>query len=360
MTWKTLLLMLTVTFTAAAGWFAWPNRIPSDRMENTADVKTVPPVPSAAPAAPGSSRAVAEQSVAPAREMQRPAPAPLNPATKTLSAIAGEFEKAKDLKALYDRLLNAATPEAKYYAAKAIQECIEQRRNPVEALRRDFEQKVAPTDTTYNLRSAALDRISEDRCAGFSSTFLNEANYRQMVAQAAEQGDIRARIAQLQAGLPQRLAAGESGGRSATLTNEELLLLRDAALSEDPDVYRRLANWWLLWQRTDGVRAGPNQETVNGAAWSAAWSLLACENGLDCGPGNRYLNMQCASQGFCGASDLTAYLQQFGLSPYQYQQAINYRETIRSAIEQRQWDWIGLGSPPTVGVTSRHPMFPRG
>lgn len=359
MTRKALLLMLAVSFTAAAGWFAWPYRVPSDWMENAAEVKTAQPVSTAAPAAPSPSRVVAGQSVAPAREMQRPAPAPLKSAAKTRSAIAGEFEKAKDLKAIYDRLSNAATPEAKYYAAKAIQECIEQRRNPVEALRRDIEQRVATTDPTYNLRSAALDRISEDRCAGFSSTFLNDANYRQMVAQAADQGDIRARIAQLQAGLPQRLAAGESGGRSATLTNEELLLLRDAALSEDPDVYRRLANWWLLWQRTEGVRAGPNQETVNGAAWSAAWSLLACENGLDCGPGNRYLNTQCASQGFCGASDLTAYLQQFGLSPYQYQQAISYRETIRSAIEQRQWDWIGLGSPPTVGVTGRQPMFPR-
>lgn len=359
MTGKTLLLMLAVAFTAAAGWLVSPYRFASDQTENNPSATPAQPAPTAAAAVSAPSRVTAEQGAAPAPQMQRHAPAPLKQATKSLSAIASEFDKAKDLKVLYDRLSNTATPEAKYYAAKAIQECLEQRRIPVEALRRDFELRVAPTDPTYHLRAAALERISEDRCAGFSSTFLNDANYRQMIAQAAEQGDIRARIAQFQAGLPQRLTAGESGGRSATLTNDELSLLRDAALSEDPDVYRRLAHWWLLWQRTDGMHAGPNQETVNGAAWSAAWSLLACENGLDCGSGSRYLNLQCASQGFCGASDLTAYLQQFGLSPYQYQQAINYRETIRSAIEQRRWDWIGLGFPPTVGVAGRPPIPPR-
>ena len=83
-------------------------------------------------------------------------------------------------------------------------------------------------------------------------------------------------------------------------------------------------------------------------AWNAAWNLLSCDQGAYCGGDTRALDMQCASLGYCGATDFNAFLQQYGLSPHQYQLAINYRETIRAAINQQQWNLIGLGSPPTI------------
>jgi len=356
MTRKVLLPSITA---AIAAWAAWSYLYFPNQVAESAPQKGITAQPDQTAGTPSSFARGFESALKPAQPLVRPS-AKTAPAPKPRSEIALAFEKAKDLKAFYDRVSTLSTPEAKYYAARAMQECLEQRYIPVDNLRRDFAQRIAPTDPSYSLRAAALERLTEDRCGGFAAGFLNDASAKQMIAQAAEQGDIRARMAQLQLAIQQRLtASGEQGPRSTTLTNEELALLREAAQSDDPDIYRRLANWWLLWQRNEGVHAGPNRESVNSLAWSAAWSMLACENGMNCSGDSRFLNMQCASQGFCGAPDLNAYYQQYGLSPYQYQQALNYQLMIRAAILQGQWDWIGLGAPPTVGMTGRRPPAPR-
>ena len=225
----------------------------------------------------------------------------------------------------------------------------QRRTTQVEKLRQDVATRVTETDPTYAQRQAALGRLSENRCQGFSESQLTDTYYRQMLNEAAAQGSNAARVANLILQIQQRIVPSlETRQRTATMTGEELSTLRDALNSGDPEALRRLGNAWTLWQRAEGMHVGTNQETVNMPAWNAAWNLLSCDQGAYCGGDTRALDMQCASLGYCGATDFNAFLQQYGLSPHQYQLAINYRETIRAAINQQQWNLIGLGSPPTI------------
>jgi hypothetical protein len=277
---------------------------------------------------------------------------PLTPAQLEKRRLAAEFDKASDLKALYDKYANSSDAAQRYIAAKALMECAEanRQRGRTNYLQAQRDVRVSPTDPKSTQRNAAFDALLADRCQGFSESQLTPAAINAAMAEAARMGDPAAKAAQSRSDINNRIAAAARQRQQYALTESDLSSLQDAIRSRDPEALRQLGDFGALWNRADGLRVGPEQSMPAGGAWRAAWQMMACDGGLDCGSEHRDVMTACALEGACGAPNYQAYLQQFAQSPYQYQETLRYQELIRSAIEQGRWDWLGLGSTTVLGM----------
>lgn len=276
---------------------------------------------------------------------------PLTPAQQEKRRLAAEFDKATDLKALYDKYANSTDPAQRYIAAKALMECAEatRQRGRTTFLQNQREVRVSATDPKATQRNAAFDALLADRCSGFTPEQLAPAAINAAMAEAARMGDPAARAVQARTEINGRIAAAARQRQQYAMTESDLSALQDAIKSRDPEALRQIGDFGTLWNRADGLRVGPDQSAPSAGAWRAAWQMLACEGGLDCGAEHRDVLSACALEGACGAPNYQAYLQQFAQSPYQYQETLRFQELIRSAIEQGRWDWLGLGGTAVLG-----------
>jgi len=83
-----------------------------------------------------------------------------------------------------------------------------------------------------------------------------------------------------------------------------------------------------------------NGEDIDGPMAHAAWRLVACEYGLDCGPDSRPMAIACAAQNHCGAgnvADLTLY---YEATPNGAQLIDRYRAAFRQAVDSGDWTRI--------------------
>ena len=265
--------------------------------------------------------------------------------------LAAEYDKATDLKALYDRYATSTDPAARYFAAKALMECAEAQRQRTRTnwLQDMRDNRISATDPKYAERMAAFDSLQADRCSGFSADQLTAGAVAGALAEAARLGDPAARAAQLRYDMQQRMQAAMRDRKPVTMSQDDLTALQDSMRSRDPEALRQVGEWGALWMRPEGLRVGPDQTAPSNSAWRAAWNLFACESGANCGDDHRDILMSCAMDGACGAPNLQAHLQQFAMSPYYYQEAQRYQDMIRSALEQGRWDWLGLANPPVLG-----------
>lgn len=282
----------------------------------------------------------------------------LTPAQIEKQRLSAEFDKATDLKALYDKYANSNDPAQRYIAAKALMECAEatRQRGRTTFLQNQRDVRVSATDPKATQRNAAFDALLADRCQGFTAEQLTPAAVNAAMAEAARLGDPAARAAQARGEINSRIAAAARQRQQYALTEGDLNALQDAIKSRDPEALRQIGDFGTLWNRADGLRVGPDQSAPAAGAWRAAWQMLACEGGLDCGAEHRDVLSACALEGACGAPNYQAFLQQFAQSPYQYQETLRYQALIRSAIEQGRWDWLGLGGSAVLGF--RPPATP--
>lgn len=276
---------------------------------------------------------------------------PLTPAQLEKRRLAAEFDKATDLKALYDKYANSSDPAQRYIAAKALMECADatRQRGRTTFLQNQRDVRVSTTDPKATQRNAAFDALLADRCQGFTAEQLTPAAINAAMADAARMGDPAARAAQARSDINSRIAAAARQRQQYAMTESDLGALQDAIKSRDPEALRQIGDFGTLWNRADGLRVGPDQIAPSAGAWRAAWQMMACEGGLDCGADHRDVLTACALEGACGAPNYQAYLQQFAQSPYQYQETLRFQELIRSAIEQGRWDWLGLGGTAVLG-----------
>lgn len=291
---------------------------------------------------------------APLPVVAAPAPAratPLTPAQLEKRRLAEEFDKSTDLKALYDKFANSSDPAQRYIAAKALMECAEasRQRGRTTFLQNQRDVRVSATDPKATQRNAAFDALLADRCQGFSPEQLTPAAINAAMAEAARMGDPAARAAQARTEINARIGAAARQRQQYTMTESDLNALQDAIKSRDPEALRQIGDFGTLWNRADGLRVGPDQSAPSAGAWRAAWQMMACEGGLNCGAEHRDVLTACALEGACGAPNYQAYLQQFAQSPYHYQETLRYQELIRSAIEQGRWDWLGLSGNAVLG-----------
>lgn len=309
---------------------------------------------SIAPAAPSAAPAVASRSVPP-----RPAVVPLK------SALAIEFENAKQLKAFYDRYAanpEAASPELKYFAASAIENCVGRGRGtgPSDADRARFQSKLKENDPNNPLRVAAFERVSQ-ACEGFQSLNLTSADALKLFREAAAAGNPGAKVAVAAEDYREqtRMARGLEERR---MSEEQLATLRDSLATGDPFAIQRAGNL-LNWQSTQLAerKIGPEGDPFNPRDFAPAWTLAACDRGANCGADAYRVLNGCAQQGACGYTSLETYLQYNELAPNVYANAQQYRSMILDAISQGRWDWLGIqqGAGRTVVLPTPEARAPR-
>jgi hypothetical protein len=301
--------------------------------------------------------------------------APPRPAVVPLkSALAIEFENAKTLKTFYDRYAanpEAASPELKYFAASAIENCVGRGRGtgPSDADRARFQSKLKENDPNNPLRLAAFERVSQ-ACEGFQSLNVTSADALKLFREAAAAGNPGAKVAVAAEDYREqtRMARGLEERR---MSEEQLQMLRESLATGDPFAIQRAGNL-LNWQSTQLAerKIGPDNDPFNPREFAPAWTLAACDRGANCGADAYRVLNGCAQQGACGYNDLETYLQYNELAPNVYANAQQYRSMILDAISQGRWDWLGIQQgagrtvvlptpearapkPPTPGVAQR-------
>lgn len=128
-------------------------------------------------------------------------------------------------------------------------------------------------------RGAQCENIPGDRKA-------QVLEYRKLLQDAAEQGDLLARLRQR--------SRARDAEREAALPNDAAELVEDALMSEDPRALYEMAPLYVLVPRAPiqaGIGSSPHDHT--------ALSLLACERGMDCGVGSDYADNVCLNSGDC-------------------------------------------------------------
>jgi hypothetical protein len=293
--------------------------------------------------------------------LQKTAPVRISSARAVVplkSALAQEFEKARNLKQFYDRY--AANPEAadgetRFFAALAMERCIGRGKGsqgPSEAEKTRFTNRLKDNDPNNTQRVEAFNRITET-CEGFGNVNISPAEISKLYREAAAQGNPAAKIA-VASDQYRDQARNARGVEERRLSEDQLAMVRDALGSGDPFAIER-AGQLLSWgstQLTDR-RVGPNGDPFSPRDWSPAWQLAACDRGANCAADNFRVLNGCAYNGACGYDNLETYMQFNELPPNVYATAMQNRAVILDAIAQGRWDWLGIaaGMGRTVAPT---------
>lgn len=115
----------------------------------------------------------------------------------------------------------------------------------------------------------------------------------------------------------------------------------DAVLSGDPEAIARLG-----WLDVYAQSAQPQSMDLF-ADRLEVWPLVACDLGLDCGPGSRALDRACMTQGVgCGYPNYEAYVRD-NLPPWRFQATDQRRREIVARIRNGQVAGLFDSQPPT-------------
>lgn len=128
-------------------------------------------------------------------------------------------------------------------------------------------------------RGAQCENIPGDRKA-------QVLEYRKLLQDAAEQGDLLARLRQR--------SRAWGAEREAALPDDAEELVEDALISDDPRALYEIAFLYTAWPRAP-VHAGIGSSRHD----HTALLLLACERGLDCGVGSEHADDMCILGGTC-------------------------------------------------------------
>jgi len=265
------------------------------------------------------------------------------------SALAQEFEKARHLKAFYDRYAadpDGADAETKFFAALAMERCVGRGRGsqgPSEADKARFQSRLKENDPGNAQRIEAFTRVTET-CEGFANVNISAADISRLYREAAAQGNAAAKVA-VASDLYREQARNARGIEERRMSEDQLAMVRDALGTGDPFAIER-AGQLLAWGSTQLAdrKVGPNGDPYNARDWGPAWQLAACDRGANCGSDNYRVLNGCAYQGACGYDSLETYLQFNELAPNVYAAALQNRATILDAIAQGRWDWLGIAA----------------
>jgi hypothetical protein len=253
-------------------------------------------------------------------------PAGAPPANLAARALREQIRDSVNLRALYDQLRNSSDPtgEASYLLAEAIFECtpfID--RTTEEASARLSFVKPAPA----NPRRDQVLAFMVERCKGFSgmgAAFADAYRDLQRRAEVAGYGPAVLRALRLD---PNRDPA------RADATAIQLL-----TAGPDPEVLFEVAQFiearnGPTWLRRGGL--------ADAQAWTAAWGLLQCSYGADCGPMSRPLIMACVVMSYCGLNSVEEAVLAQTRSSNTLRSAAVMRDQLAERLGNR--DWAGLG-----------------
>ncbi len=331
------------------------------------------------------SSARGSSSVVPLEGLQNSSPLKISAARTVVplkSALAQEFEKARQLKPFYDRY--AANPagadaETKFFAALAMERCVGRGRNaqgPSDAVKTRFQNSLKENDPNNVQRLEAFNRVTET-CEGFAGLNISSAEISQLYREAAAAGNPGAKVAVASEQYRAQIQNAR-GVEERRMSEDQLAMVRDGLSSGDPFAIES-AGRMLSFGSTQLAerKVGPNGDPFSARDWAPAWQLAACDRGANCGGDNLRVLNGCAYQGACGYDNLETYLQFNELPPNTYAAAMQNRATILDAIAQGRWDWLGIapgmgrtvtttpiaatpGGTKTTATTPRTPPIKRG
>ncbi|HUL97645.1 MAG TPA: hypothetical protein VLT89_16665 [Usitatibacter sp.] len=278
------------------------------------------------------------------------------PSNPRASPLAAEFDKARALKPLYDRLMapgGAATGDAKFILYKILSTCVPEAAGVSAAdlqqarakRRQQLEAQIPQASQDRAKRLAMYDQMmSGERCAGFESVTATKDDIDKLLKDAAAEGDpkARARLAtrELDASFVPPAPGKPANFNGPALTDTQLQTFRDAIASRDPEAIVIAGTALSVTFRDAVIEVGPTHEELQSRASMEAWRMVACEYGLDCGPESRTLQEACAYQGYCAATTVPDLVYFYGVSPYEAQLIDQYRQVFRNAAANN--DWSGL------------------
>jgi hypothetical protein len=284
-------------------------------------------------------------------------------AAPKLSPLRQELASGKGRKAMYDRLSQASsrTPEEAFVLAELLNGCARREKRPprTEQARAEDRRKalasISDKDPARDKRIAAYETTQVDRCEGFEDIIVTPEELRALYAKAAEAGDLpaRARLVELDYWAPFAAPPGGvhmRGDQLPTMSDEQLATLQGALASNDPTVMMIAARLLSSTMGNLVIGTGPEERPVDSRAFYDAWSLAACDAGMDCGPSHPAIANGCYRLGNCGASDLREYQFYYGNSPQQSQLVVDYQSHIAAAIRSGDWSYFRfLRAPPPPG-----------
>ncbi len=240
---------------------------------------------------------------------------------KAKSSLKSQFSSSSDLRAFVDDVLPRAErgdPESQYFVFKALNEC------QLFALVRSRSSK----DEWLTAKSrASVERRQEiarsyDRCEpfiGLSETALisyygddHDSAMREWLRLAAEGGY----------GVAQASQAAEEitlPGADAATRARTLEMLSAAALTKEPDALTVIS---MLFAGADATE-------------QVSWLLVACGNGLDCGPGSAVIEQLCALPRSCTRDESVEQIALANLGEWGFSQAIKRADEISAALGKR-------------------------
>lgn len=274
---------------------------------------------------------------------------PAAPAVSTPLTLAREFERASQLKPLYDRVsASPTTPDAKYVLYRILSGCAK-KTDPVpsnapapqtlDQRRKTLETSLSDDNPQKAVRLKAFDDMR--RCDAMEGVTTSKAELDKLLDDAARDGDPRARALQVQ-----REMSGDMPRGGAPITDAQLQTLREVIASRDPAAIV-IAGTVLSNTFNDMViEVGNQHEPLDHTASRQAWRLLACEYGLDCSAGNNELRQACAMSGRCGPASIPDYIYYFETTPNQAQLVDQYQQAFRRAIQSNDWNGLTFARRP--------------
>lgn len=283
------------------------------------------------------------------------------PAKETQPTLFGEYLRAREYKALYDRLVSSAegrTSEGRLVLYEILKACTDaaRRGSRVGMPPRDqFLTRVAATDPQREQRIAAYDEFSRDRCAGLEGVTATAADLARLLQEAAAGGDPKAKAILLEQELLQ--ARRDSKDGLITLSDANVRTLQEAAASRDPEAIRAAGRVLSTGWSDYGLRLGTDPAPVEPRPFMNAWLVLACEYGANCGADTPRMLAACAMQGYCDAQAYPDYLFHYVSSPHDTERLTQYRQILRNAIETGNWSQVVIVRGPEAG-SSRMTFIP--
>jgi hypothetical protein len=288
---------------------------------------TRPPATTASPRA-ESSRAVVAPLAAPDTEAAKSRNEDAPPsALSTGESVARRFAEVDSLLPLYRELVaraNKGDGTAAYYLYKIHETCAYPRNpgNPSPAA-----LDVDPDDWRTRQHLQKLQRADE-ACPPELQEILATQDASSWVKMAADLGYPVA-----QAMLASRLLHDARGQES---TEQARQFMRAAARSRDPDALFEIA------RNIPALGALPGETTVGRRA--DAWVLLACWNGLDCGPGSALVRSFVCNPRDPGRCEPTAGFEDTlqTADPARYAAAAALADQLMQAMNDGRWDELGI------------------
>ena len=287
--------------------------------------------------------------------------------TRNLSPLMQEFQDAKALRPLHDRLrgLTSRSAEEDYLLASILEACatVTDRKPPRlqrdrEADRKNFVATVSERDPKAQARIAAYDKSMRNRCEGFEGVTTTMGEVGDLLKHGDGDPKAQARLIEKEVAttLPDEPFYKPDGKSNLPrVTDEQLEALRQVVRSGDPIALQIAARVFGTSMQDLRIRTGANDEDIDMRVWYDAWRLVGCDAGLACGAESGSLLAACAYQGNCGAGDLREHLFFFDHSPQQSQRLAEYHDALTRAIQTGDWSYFNFyrGPGPRNFVTIR-------